>query len=214
MNNMDFKFDITDLVINSFPQINEVKKDEDLVNEKRIVHLEHLRSVLYVVLTLISMISLTCIVLTAMMHIGHKYILYIIFGIVFIICVVIAFVSPRIFDEKQKKISYMYSEAQYQYMDCIKHFWENISKILKKETTLISFIKEKEDKFLKVSYLDEDGKLHSEKFGLSNNNILFKDVSNFIIDFDLPKDHSIPYHTCVKFTIPQKYYKNFVGQLN
>ena len=28
---MDFKFDITDLVINSFPEMDEAKKEKDLI---------------------------------------------------------------------------------------------------------------------------------------------------------------------------------------
>lgn len=208
MNNMDFKFDITDLVINSFPQIDEAKRENDLINEEKMKHLEHSRFVLYIILTLISMMSLTGIILTAMIHIAHKDIVYIILGIIFTVCLVIATVSPRIFDEKRKKISYTYSEAQYEFIDCIKQFWENISKILKEETTLISFIREKDGHKLRISYLEEDGKLHSEKLRLLQNHISFKDVPNFIVDFDLSGD---PFsYSYTNLIIPKRYYKNFV----
>lgn len=212
MNNMDFKFDITDLVINSFPQIDETKRENDLVNEEKTKHLEHSRFVLYIVLTLISIMSLTGIILTTMIHIAHKDIVYIIFGIIFTVCLVIAAVSPRIFDEKRKKISYTYSEAQYEFIDRIKQFWKNINDVLNEETTSFSFINENDGNKLKVSYLKEDGQLYSEKFRLSRHHILFKDVPSFVIDFDLSEDPFIS--SCTNFVIPQKYYKNFVEQLN
>lgn len=204
---IELKYKIHDLVINSFPQIDETKKEEDLVNEEKINHLEHLRSVLYVALKLISVMSLTCMFLTAVIHVTRKDIAYIVFGAIFTAYVVMAAVSHRIFEGKLKKISYTYSKAQYEFIDRIKQFWENINKILKEETTSISFIREEGATFLKVLYLDEDGKLHSEKFCLSDNHILFKDVSNFIVDFDLSGDPFV--YSCTNFIIPKRYYKDF-----
>lgn len=201
------KYEIKDLVINSFPKIDETKREEDLVNEEKINHLEHLRSALYVALKLISVMSLTCMFLTAVIHITRKDIAYIVFGAIFTACVVTAAVSHWIFDGKLKKISYTYSEAQYEYIDCIKQFWETVSDVLKEETTLIWFISENDGNKLKVSYLEEGGRLHSEKYRLSKNHILFKDVPNFVVDFDLSEDPFIS--NCTNFIIPKRYYKDF-----
>ena len=204
---MDFKFDITDLVINSFPQIDEVKKEKDLITAKKI---DRLRSRVYIILAIMIIISLIFISLNALNIVSDA--LFIVFGIILTISISLVLSSSQIFDTIEDKFSYTFSVSQYEYIDCIKQFWENICKILKEETTSISFIREKGATFLKVLYLDEDGKLHSEKFGLSDNHILFKDVPSFVIDFDLSEDPFIS--SCTNFVIPQKYYKNFVEQLN
>lgn len=204
---MDFKFDITDLVINSFPQIDEAKKEKDLITAKKI---DRLRSRVYIILAITNIISLVFISLNALNIVSDT--LFIVFGIIFTISICLVITSSKIFDTIEDKISYTFSVDQYEYIDCIKQFWKNISDVLKEETTLISFIREKDGNKLKVSYLKKDGQLYSKKFRLSKRHILFKDVPSFAIDFDLSEDPFIS--NCTNFIIPQKYYKNFVEQLN
>lgn len=204
---MDFKFDITDLVINSFPQIDEVKKEKDLITAKKI---DRLRSRVYVILVIMMIMSLVFISLNALNIVSDA--LFIVFGITFTVSICLVITSSQIFDTIEDKFSYTFSVSQYEYIDCIKQFWETVSDVLKEETTLISFISENDGNKLKVSYLEEGGKLHSEKFKLSRHHILFKDVPSFVIDFDLSEDLFIS--SCINFVIPQKYYKIFVEQLN